>query len=49
VVTHEVYSLAMRRCPERGLRSGAVFDAVQLVCAEVSSAPHSAHRGRDFS
>lgn len=28
------YLTASRRCAERGLRSGAIFDALHLVCAE---------------
>ena len=28
------YRDALRRCSERGLRSGAIFDALHLVCAE---------------
>ena len=35
---HGAYRAAMSRCAERGLRSGAVFDALHLVCAEVSGA-----------
>jgi predicted nucleic acid-binding protein len=34
----ETYRLAMRRCSERGVRSGAMFDAVHLVAAERSRA-----------
>jgi predicted nucleic acid-binding protein len=37
-VTREAYQRAMQRCSERGLRSGAVFDAVHMVCAEMSGA-----------
>lgn len=37
-VSREAYRRAMQRCAERGLRSGAVFDAVHLVCAEISGA-----------
>jgi hypothetical protein len=33
-LTAENYRLALRRCAERGVRSGAVFDALHLVCAE---------------
>lgn len=29
-----LYRAAVHRCAERGLRSGAVFDALHLVCAE---------------
>jgi predicted nucleic acid-binding protein len=28
------YLAASRRCAERGLRSGAIFDALHLICAE---------------
>lgn len=34
----EHYRLALRRCAERGVRSGAVFDALHLVSAESSGA-----------
>lgn len=30
----DLYRDALRRCSERGLRSGAIFDALHLVCAE---------------
>ena len=33
-VDGETYRVALRRCSERGLRSGAVFDALHLVTAE---------------
>ncbi len=32
--TGEVYRTALRRCADRGLRSGAIFDAIHLVTAE---------------
>ena len=34
----EVYRAAIRRCAERGLRSGALFDALHLLCAEAAGA-----------
>jgi len=34
----DTYWAAMRRCSEKGLRSGALFDALHLVCAEASKA-----------
>ena len=37
-LTGEVYRAAIRRCAERGVRSGALFDALHLVCAEASGA-----------
>lgn len=37
-LTAEHYRLAFRRCAERGLRSGAVFDALHLTCAEACGA-----------
>jgi predicted nucleic acid-binding protein len=33
-VVAETYRAAIRRCSERGLRSGALFDALHLVSAE---------------
>jgi predicted nucleic acid-binding protein len=33
-LSHGMYAGAIRRCSERGLRSGSVFDALHLVCAE---------------
>jgi len=33
-VEGDVYREALRRCSERGLRSGALFDAVHLITAE---------------
>jgi len=33
-LTWEDYSAAIRRCGDRGLRSGAVYDALHLVAAE---------------
>ena len=32
------YRSAIRRCSERGYRSGAVFDALHMVCAEETGA-----------
>ena len=32
------YRAAMRRCSERSVRSGALFDALHLACAEASGA-----------
>jgi predicted nucleic acid-binding protein len=37
-LTAEHYRLALRRCAERGVRSGAVFDALHLICAEARRA-----------
>ena len=34
-LSDKTYRAAMRRCAERGLRSGSVFDALHLVCAEI--------------
>lgn len=34
----ETYLCALRRCAQRNLRSGAVFDALHLVSAEIRSA-----------
>lgn len=34
----ETYLAAIRRCVERGLRSGALFDALHLICAEQTEA-----------
>jgi predicted nucleic acid-binding protein len=33
-IDRETYRAAVRRCSERGLRSGALFDALHLVSAE---------------
>lgn len=33
-LTADHYEIAMRRCADRGLRSGALFDALHLVAAE---------------
>jgi predicted nucleic acid-binding protein len=33
-LSRDTYAAAIRRCSERGLRSGSVFDALHLVCAE---------------
>jgi len=35
-MTAVLYRQAMRRCAERGERSGAIFDALHLVAAEAS-------------
>lgn len=35
-MTSALYRKAIRRCAERGERSGAIFDALHLVAAEVS-------------
>jgi len=35
-VSDDVYRAAIRRCAERGLRAGALYDAIHLVCAEAS-------------
>lgn len=32
------YQAAVDRCSERGLRSGAIFDALHLICAEMEGA-----------
>lgn len=37
-LTAEHYEIAMRRCADRGLRSGAMFDALHLVSAEAGQA-----------
>ena len=33
-ITGPIYLAAMRRCAEKDLRSGALFDALHLICAE---------------
>jgi predicted nucleic acid-binding protein len=33
-LTGEMYGVALRRCAERSLRSGVLFDALHLACAE---------------
>jgi predicted nucleic acid-binding protein len=33
-IDRDAYRVALRRCSERGLRSGALFDALHLVVAE---------------
>ena len=35
-MTGDVYRAAFRRCAERGLRSGALFDALHLLSAEAA-------------
>jgi predicted nucleic acid-binding protein len=35
-MTSAIYRQAMRRCADRGERSGAIFDALHLVTAEIS-------------
>jgi predicted nucleic acid-binding protein len=45
-----VYSSAVERCAGRGLRSGAVYDAIHLVTAEIESADLLlTFNDRDFS
>jgi len=34
-LTRKTYAASIRRCAERGLHSGSVFDALHLVCAEI--------------
>jgi len=37
-LTAETYDVALRRCVDRGLTSGAVFDALHLAAAEAAAA-----------
>lgn len=37
-LTHRSYDLALHRCADAGVRSGAIFDALHLVAAETAGA-----------